>query len=276
MPVRIAVAAVKLGDTFPGLIHARIKLRLAPGQEIVERATRASTATEAARAQLLGLLEGEPKPVAFIGISVRPDPRTLAAFHAARIPVILVDEEADGATTVACDNFLGGYLAGAHLAAQGRRKIGIVVGKLSADGDMNSALRLDGFKKALSEHGISPVEVIYSIEYSRKDGVNAMTRLLASKRGLDGVFAAAGDLCATGMLAVAHERRVQVPDDVAIVGFDDLEIAATSDPPLTTIRQPADAIADEVMRLATEETAAILARPRRVILRPELVVRQSA
>lgn len=270
------MAAVNFGATFPGLMSARIRRHLRPDQSVVECITRSTAAVDVARARLTRLLEGEPKPVAFIGVSVRPDPRSLAAFRAARVPVVLIDEEAEGATTVACDNVLGGYLAGAHLAEQGRRRIAIVVGKLNAEGDMNSALRLEGFEKALAEHGLAPVEVIYSIDYSRKDGVNAMTRLLASRRGVDAVFSAAGDICATGMLAVARERGVRVPEDVAVVGFDDLEVAAASEPPLTTIRQPGDAMADEAFRLATEEPGEILARPRRVILKPELVVRQSA
>ncbi|HYD42514.1 MAG TPA: substrate-binding domain-containing protein [Anaeromyxobacter sp.] len=276
MPVRIAVAAVNFGATFPGMMYARLRRHLRADQSFVECATTSTAAVDVARARLTRLLDGEPKPIAFIGISVRPDPRSLAAFRAAKVPVVLIDEEAEGATTVACDNYLGGVLAAAHLTEQGRRRIAIVVGKLNAEGDMNSALRLDGFEKALSEQGLAPVEVIYSIDYSRKDGVTAMTRLLGGRRGVDAIFSAAGDICATGMLAVARERGVRVPEDVAIVGFDDLDVAATSDPPLTTIRQPVDAMADEAFRLATEEREELLARPRRVILKPELVARQSA
>jgi LacI family transcriptional regulator len=69
---------------------------------------------------------------------------------------------------------------------------------------------------------------------------------------------------------------VRIPEDIAIVGFDDNALAAIADPPLTTVRQPAERMADEAFRLATEETAEVLARPRRVILKPELVLRKSA
>lgn len=277
MPVRIAVAAPNFdAGTFPGSLYARLQRQLRPQQSLVECATKSTAEADIARARLGRLLDGDPKPIALIGIAVRPDPRSLTAFRAARTPVVLIDEEADGATTVACDNVLGGYLAGAHLAAQGRRRIAIVVGKLNAGGDMNSPLRLDGFEKALSEHGLSPVEVIYSIDYSRKDGANALTRLLGARRGVDAVFSAAGDVCATGMLEVARARGVRVPEDVAIVGYDDLEVAAWSDPPLTTVRQHGDALADEAYRLVTQDAADIAERPRRVILEPELVLRQSA
>jgi LacI family transcriptional regulator len=276
MTVRIAVAAVNFGSTFPGLMYGRIKKLVHPDQVIVEVATQSSSSNDLARARLLSLLEGEPKPVALIGICVRPDPEAMAAFRAVNAPVVLLDEEAPGASTVACDNLMGGYIAGAHLLGLGRRRIAIVVGALHEGGDMNTSLRLRGFKKALAEKGVSPADVVYSSDYSRKDGVNAMTRFVAERGKVDAVFCAAGDVCATGMLAAARERGVRVPDDIAVVGFDDNALAAISDPPLTTIRQPAEPMADEAFRLATLETAEVFARPVRKIFKPELVVRRSA
>jgi LacI family transcriptional regulator len=272
----IAVAAVNFGSTFPGLMYGRIKKLLRPDQTLVECATITSVSTDLARSRLLGLLEGEPKPMALIGICVRPDPESLAAFRAVRAPVVLLDEEAEGTSTVACDNFQGAYLATKHLLGLGRKKLAIIVGALNTGGDMNSGLRLSGFKKALAEKGLAPVEVIFSRDYSRKDGAGAMEKLLDERRGVDGVFVAAGDVCATGMLQVARDRGVKVPDDVAIIGFDDNALAAISDPPLTTVRQPGEAMADEAFRLATQETAEVFARPKRVIVEPKLVVRQSA
>jgi LacI family transcriptional regulator len=275
MTVRIAVAAINFGPTFPGLMFGRIKKRARPDQILVETATQISAFNELARARVLGLLEGEPKPIALIGICIRPDPETLAAFRAVGAPTVLLDEEVEGASSIACDNFQGAYLAARHLVGLGRRKIAIVIGA-SVGGDMNTALRLAGFKKALAEKGLSPLDVIYSHDYTRRDGAQAMAKLLDGRSGVDGVFVAAGDVCATGVLQVARERRVKVPQDVAVVGFDDNALAAISDPPLTTIRQPDEAMADAAIRLATEETAAILAEPKRVILKPTLVVRQSA
>jgi LacI family transcriptional regulator len=276
MVSRIAVAAVNFGSTFPGLMYGRIKKHLRPDQALTEVATQTSVSTELARSRLLGLLEVEPRPEVLIGVCVRPDPQTMAAFRAACVPVVLVDEEAEGATTVACDSFQGAYLAGAHLAGLGRRRIALVVGALHDGGDMNASLRLEGFKKALAEKGLAPAAVAFSRDYSRKDGATAMAGFLATPGKVDAVFSAAGDVCATGMLGVARERGVRVPEDVAVVGFDDNALAAISEPPLTTIRQPAEAMADEALRLATQETAEILAKPRRVILAPTLVRRKSA
>jgi DNA-binding LacI/PurR family transcriptional regulator len=273
--VRIAVAAINFGPTFPGLMFGRLKKRARPDQILVETATQISASNELARARILSLLEGEPKPIALIGICIRPDPDTLAAFRAVGAPTVLIDEKAEGASTVACDNVHGAYLAARHLLGLGRRRLAIVVGA-SMGGDMNTGLRLEGFKRALAEKGLAPVDVIYSHDYTRKDGAQAMAKLLDERSGVDGVFVAAGDVCATGMLQVARERGVKVPEDVAIVGYDDNALAAISDPPLTTISQADDLMADAAFRLATEETAAILAEPKRVILKPVLVVRRSA
>ncbi len=275
MTVRIAVAAINFGPTFPGLMFGKIKKRARPDQILVETATQISGFNELARDRVLALLEGEPKPIALIGICIRPDPQTLAAFRAVGAPTVLIDEATEGASSIACDSFQGAYLAASHLVGLGRRRIAIVVGA-SVGGDMNTGLRLAGFKKALSEKGLSPLDVIYSHDYTRKDGAQAMTKLLDDRTGVDGVFVAAGDVCATGVLQVARERRVKVPHDVAVVGYDDNALAAISDPPLTTIRQPDEAMADAALRLATEETAEILDQPRRVVLKPTLVVRQSA
>ncbi len=142
---------------------------------------------------------------------------------------------------------------------------------------MNSIQRLAGFEQGLAARGLSldPRDVLRVPDYSRKDGVTAMARLLDEHRGVDAVFCAAGDVCAAGMLALAHERKVRVPGEIAVVGFDDNALARITDPPLTTIAQPADAIADQAFRLATEETAAVFAEPRRILLPPTLVVRAS-
>ncbi len=277
MTVQIAVAAVAVGSTFSGLTLARIKRLVQPGQAIVECITVGGTETAIAHTRLMSLLDADPRPIALIGVTIRPDDAAIAAFRAVGAPVVLIDEEAPGASTVASDNRLGGQLAAEHLAARGRSRFAVVLGHHNQAGDMNSIQRLEGFERALAAQGLSldPRDVLRVPDYSRKDGVTAMATLLDHHRGIDAVFCAAGDVCAAGMLAVARERRVRVPDEIAVVGFDDNALAAISDPPLTTIAQPADEIADQAFRLATVETAAVFAEPRRILLPPTLVVRAS-
>jgi DNA-binding LacI/PurR family transcriptional regulator len=100
-----------------------------------------------------------------------------------------------------------------------------------------------------------------------------MRALLDTRPDLDAVFVG-NDNMAAGALPVLRERGYRVPDDVAVVGFDDLEIAARTDPPLTTVHQPIRALGGEMARMLT----ALLAgqRPSSLILPTRLVVRRSA
>ncbi|HYD41479.1 MAG TPA: substrate-binding domain-containing protein [Anaeromyxobacter sp.] len=278
MDVRIAVASATLGSGFTGTMYALIRKCLQPGESTVECATIMQGDTDFARGRLLSLVEGHPKPRALIGICIQPAPSVVTAFRAAGVPIVLVDELAEGASTVASDNFAGGYLAGQHLASLGRKQVALVAGKMHVEGGYNALQRAKGLHKALAEKGLpfSLDEVIEAPDYTRKDGLAAMTRILGERAGTDAVFCAAGDACATGLLARARERLVKIPDQIAIVGYDDNPLASISDPPLTTVRQPLEQIAREAHRLATVSAAEILERPTTTLFEPRLVVRQSA
>jgi DNA-binding LacI/PurR family transcriptional regulator len=115
------------------------------------------------------------------------------------------------------------------------------------------------------------IEVQY---YSREDGLEAMPKLLAM--GIDSIFCAAGDNCAQGLLSVAKDRRVRIPEDVAIVGFDDLPIARLSTPALTTIRQPLKEMTDTAYTMAVAQRDEIFRNPKKILFNPELVIRKSA
>ncbi len=275
---RIAVAGETLGSGFTGKMYGLFRKHLAPGEAVVERPTFTNEMTDDVRARLLSLLAGEAKPTALLGICLQPDPSTIAAFRAAGVPVVLVDEQAEGASTVASDNFAGGYAAGRHLAEIGRRHIVIVAGRMRVAGGYNALRRAMGFEKALAEHGLpfSMDEVIEVPNYSRQDGLAAMARILGERGGVDAVFCAAGDASATGLLTAARERRVKVPEELAVLGYDDDPIAGISDPPLSTIRQPLDRIAREAHPLATSAAAEVLEKPQTVLFQPTLVVRRSA
>jgi DNA-binding LacI/PurR family transcriptional regulator len=276
--LRIAVAAAILGKGFPAAIYSCLKKHLKPGESIVETGVYNGEEREIDTARLWKLLEGEPKPAALVGICVRLDAQVLAPFHALGAPVILIDEEATGASTVACDNAAGGYMAGQHLAMLGRRSIAVVSGPLHRNGSYNAVRRVQGFAKACAEHGVpfSERDVIEVGYYSHKDGVNVMTRLLDERRRVDAVFCAAGDATATGMMAVARRRGIEIPGQLAIVGYDDSPLAAIATPPLTSIRQSPEQFAAEAYALATARRAECLARPKRVIFAPQLVIRESA
>jgi DNA-binding LacI/PurR family transcriptional regulator len=276
--VRIAVASASLGSGFAGLVYSHFKKHLKPGEAIVDCAVPSRANPDFVHSRLVQLLEGGPTPIALVGICLRPDPPALRAFRSAGAPVILVDEEAEGASTIACDNFAGGHLAGEHLASTGRTSIAVVSGEMTINGGYNALQRVKGFSKACAERGLpfrmeDVVEVVF---YTHKDGVNAMTRLLQERRRIDAVFCAAGDATATGMMAVARQNKIGIPEQLAILGYDDSPMAAIANPPLSTIRQSAEQFAAEAYRLATTCREECLASPQTVLFPPSLVLRQTA
>jgi LacI family transcriptional regulator len=218
----------------------------------------------------------QTKLTAIIAMDIHPDPEIVAAYTAAGVPIILTDEEAAGVSTISTDNSMGGQLAGEYLVKKGRKKLAIVCGKTQAKGGYNAVQRLKGFQQALGAAKISlpPGCIVEVAKYTREDGIEVMPKLL--DLGVDAIFCAAGDNCAAGLLSVAKERGVKVPEDVAIIGFDDLLIAQLSTPALTTIRQPLEKIAEAAYKMAVIDREKILRSPQKVILNPELIIRKSA
>jgi DNA-binding LacI/PurR family transcriptional regulator len=216
------------------------------------------------------------KPTALIAMDIQPDTDTVADYTAADVPIVLIDEETVGVSAITTDNHLGGRIAGEYLISKGRRKIAIVSGRTQVKGGYNAEQRLKGFQQALNvgKLSIPPKCTIEVPHYSREDGIEVMPKLLDA--GVDAIFCAAGDNCALGLITVAKERKVRVPEDVAIVGFDDLLIAQISTPKLTTIRQPLKEIAEVAYKMAVIQRDEILHKPQKIKFKPELVVRQSA
>ncbi len=273
---RIAVASRVLGSGFSGLVYSHLRAQAQPGHELVECAVMKYD-PDHVRGRLRRLLDAPEKPTALICVSLRPELDVIAAYREAGAPVVLIDEEQQGASTVASNNVAGGLLAGKYLADAGRREIGLVIGQLIEGGGYNAHERLKGFRQALAQAHIplKQERIVEVVEYSRAEGVSALATLLEHNH-LDAVFSAAGDLCATGLLAAAREKHLRVPDELAILGYDDNPVALVSNPPLTTVRQPLEQMAAEAYRLATDARAEILVKPARKLFDPEIVKRASA
>jgi LacI family transcriptional regulator len=196
------------------------------------------------------------------------------------IPVVLIDREMPGSRvrSVVVDGFAGGGLVAEHLAGLGHRVLGCIGGSLYGDpGPRGSTRRVDGFVASLRQAGIDvPQHHIRSGDYSLRSGY-AITRDLFSRApGPTGLFCC-NDLMAFGALRALKELGIRVPDDVAVVGFDNIPIAEYADPPLTTVEQPRDKIA----HLAVELLRDLVAQPEladslTITLLPTLVVRNSS
>jgi DNA-binding LacI/PurR family transcriptional regulator len=169
---------------------------------------------------------------------------------------------------VAADDRDGARRMVLHLRSRGRRTIGTITGPLDMPGGVE---RLAGYREVLG--GEVSDRLIVVGDYTQAGGEAAMERLLAQAPDLDAVFVAS-DLMAAGALAALRRAGRRVPEDVAVGGFDDSRIAMTSQPPLTTIRQPLARISREMVRLLLDLIAG--QPPAAVILPTELVVRDSA
>ncbi|MBC9713685.1 LacI family DNA-binding transcriptional regulator [Streptomyces sp. TRM66268-LWL] len=178
--------------------------------------------------------------------------------HASKVSYVAADDR-DGARDMV-----------RYLHQSGRRRIATVTGPLDTPGGVD---RLAGYREVLAELGIAPDDrLIEHGDYSRAGGEAAAERLLAAAPDLDAVFVAS-DLMAQGVLSALHRAGRRVPEDVAIGGFDDSPAALASSPELTTIRQPWDRIATEMVRVLLAQIGG--EDPAAVILPTELIERRS-
>lgn len=168
------------------------------------------------------------------------------------------------------DNLGGVAAAVRHLIGTGRRRIATIAGPP----DMIAGIdRLTGYRTTMRAAGL-PEHIEFG-DFTRESGVRAMRRLIEEDPGLDAVFAAS-DMMAHGALEVLRHAGRLVPEDVALIGFDDVEISRYSDPPLTTVRQPIVEMGQTMARLILGLVGRRADVPPSVVLTTELVIRESA
>ncbi|WP_281902559.1 LacI family DNA-binding transcriptional regulator [Micromonospora humidisoli] len=253
-------------QVFPGLIRGAAQELEAADKQLVlmlagspaghDRVTRYTTGRHVDGVLFASLHGEDPLPgrLARLGIPVVCSGRPL---DAADVPYIDVDHIGGVAT------------ATRYLIDNGRRRIATIAGPQ----DMVAGIeRLAGYRDTVVAAGL-PQMIEYG-DFTRESGTLAMRRLLAAYPDLDAVFAAS-DLMAHAALRALHEAGRRVPDDVAVIGFDDIETAAYTEPPLTTVRQPIVELGRKMTRLllALADGAEV---ERAVVLPTELVIRQSA
>lgn len=206
-------------------------------------------------------------------VSMHTDDPLPALVAATGKPAVLLGKQAApvALTRVDTDHAAGAALAAGRLVARGCRRIATIAGPETAPG---AAERLGGFLSEMERHGVTDVPMVRGA-FSMATGETAMADLLAAHPDVDGVFAE-NDLMAQGALHVLRGAGRRVPDDVAVIGFDDSSIAADTRPTLTTVRQPLEAMGAEMARLLLEQVEEPNTLTRTVVLPPSLVVRNSA
>ncbi|WP_341887090.1 LacI family DNA-binding transcriptional regulator [Variovorax sp. YR752] len=192
-----------------------------------------------------------------------------------RIPTVLVDREI---ADPACDlvetaHMQGGLLAVRHLLSLGHKRIACIGGPT---GVTSSEQRIEGWRMALAETGSAPNAdaLLWRGGFTSQGGYEAMHAILRTEQKPSAVFVC-NDLMAIGALRAAHESGVRVPDELSIVGFDDIELSAYTSPPLTTVAQPKERIGALAVDMLLERMGGKRRDARKVVLQPELRVRAS-
>ncbi len=202
----------------------------------------------------------------------------LVKFRRYRIPYVLVDRVSPAAQgcSVSVDDVLGGDLAVSHLVAGGHTAIAYISGPA---GLAQCRDRRAGAEAAVARAGLPPtaLTVLEVEQMTLTSGRDAGARLLGLAQRPTAVFCV-NDLVALGILQAMFAAGVRVPEDMSIVGYDDIEFAAAAAVPLTSVRQPAYRMGQNAAELLIEETGddAATHRHRSVVFQPELVVRGSS
>ena len=193
----------------------------------------------------------------------------------AQLPVVVVDHRAEGSgfPHVTVDNLRAGFQATSYLIAQGHRRIGFVSGPLNIESARD---RLRGYRLALDEANIPfDEQLVLEGDFEQPTGYRLLKEWIAANPQPDAWFCS-NDLMAAGAIQALVEHGISVPEDVAVMGFDDLSVAQMTQPRLTTMRQPIQEMGTIAIRLLLRLLDGEELDTNRIVLNAELVVRVSA
>ena len=204
-----------------------------------------------------------------------PDSRELQRLAAARIPLVVIDpaeEPGEDVRSVGTTNWQGGVTATRHLIELGHRRIAIICGPAAL---WSSRARLDGYRAALQTAGLTVDGDLLRRDAFSVAGGRAQASDLLSQPQPPTAIVAGNDSQAFGVLQALGERGLRAPDDLSVVGFDDVPVASWATPALTTVRQPLAAMAAAGLRMLRSDPATAAGEPRHIELATMLVVRDS-
>lgn len=212
-------------------------------------------------------------------LSISPSPEVIRLYQENNCPMIVIDEQAEGAIEITMDNYHGAYLATEHLINAGRRNLAIVLGDSNRDElGLSQKERKQGFLQAIKDHGLkfNQKNTFFIEDYYFEEGQVVFKRMQRYGSDIDGIFCAAGDIVASGIMLEAKNEHLDIPKDISIIGYDDVPSSSLIDPPLTSVRQPLFQIgkngyARMVRFLEGKEEY----KPNKLVYEPQLIVRSS-
>lgn len=192
----------------------------------------------------------------------------------ARVPVVCVDRRLArvDADTVVVDNVRGAYEATDHLIRLGHQRIGFIEGRPEIS---TSTERMRGYRKALLEHGLEvDANLIREGDSRQASGARLAAELLAMEERPTALLVG-NNLMTLGALETSYALGLRIPDDLAVVGYDDMPWALALNPPLTAVRQPGYEVGQRAMELLLQRIREPARSTTLVLLQPQLIVRRS-
>ncbi|GAA5529628.1 LacI family DNA-binding transcriptional regulator [Herpetosiphon gulosus] len=210
------------------------------------------------------------------GVIFSPTLHTLNRFHELNLsfPTVLIDRSlrSGDVDAVLLDNVGAGYMLAKHLINQGYRRIGAIFGEASTTGRE----RQRGFEDALRDAGISmQPEYLRFVRPRTEAGHSTTLDLLRLSQPPEAIFTS-NSLLTAGALQAIRERRLQMPEQIGLVGFDDTAWASLVQPAITVLAQPTDEIGRSATELVLQRVADPQRPTRKIILQGELIVRESS
>ncbi len=191
------------------------------------------------------------------------------------ISIVVVDRKlGEGFNSITVDNIRGGFLATDYLIRKNGTEVLLLTGPLSINTYFD---RMKGYMEALQLNGQVYNELlVHQTSVSHEGGYKAIEDILGKGvKQFKSVFAS-NDLIALGAIKALTKRGIKVPEDVAIVGYDDIPAASIHTPSLTTVMQPQYVMGEKAMELLLEQIKGRLMKARQVVLKPDLIIRESA
>ncbi|GAV32126.1 purine nucleotide synthesis repressor [Coriobacteriaceae bacterium EMTCatB1] len=255
---------------FPSLVESVERALNRTDRNLLLCDAQQSAAMERSRARTL--LERRVDGLVVVPVSMT-DSAAMVEELASLVPVVQLDRHVEGhfADWVGIDNDFGMMLAVNHVVSLGAQRVVFV----SATPESSAARqRLSGFNTAIRKVGLRsnrpPLLGAFSVDWGRE-----AAKTLVAERPLPDAIVCGNDEIAVGLLGEFHRRHVRVPDDVMVTGFDDIRFASLANPPLTTVRQPAEAIANQAIRLLDARIEDMSLPVQRIAVSPQLVIRES-
>ena len=229
--------------------------------------------------QIVESIISSRKADAIIMLGIKPSEEYMKKLTAAKIPLVLIDEVMEGAHSVKNDNEKGAYKAVEFLINKGRRNIAYIGAAPSGqEAGLSVIERRAGYVNAHADKGMTIDESLQASVNNNyiNEGYAIAASLLKSGKKIDAIFCAAGDSTAIGAIKAVKEAGLRVPEDIAIIGYDDIPVASAVTPALTTVRQPVEKMGNETFAIALEAMQGKLKGEKKLVFEPELVVRESA